>query len=327
MEYLLKQIGNLKLEKIAGSLHHGNTKQFKEIQKQFPDYDADFLWIVCYQHENIPFIIKYIVANYKKFHQILDSRFLKKLCTKGKFQSHMWEMILCDILSSSGKLIPKEKSGADFLLELKNGEEIQIEAVAPDESNDKKLRSVKPDYSTNNFFELSGNIEDIERPILLRVMQGVNDKKDDYDNNKPLIIAVNSHKAVGLISRDDYVLRRILFGLGSETITRNHDGSYKHGLEQNPLLNKPQGTSFPVALFNSPEYQHISGIIYTSQSPLGLVPGGFGWHNYGITYVPNPNTNYKAEVLFPYFRRIECNKEIYQQIDAQSEFKSSVSFL
>ncbi|MDP2684057.1 MAG: hypothetical protein Q8P20_03285 [bacterium] len=323
MKFFLEKIGDKRLENIAGCIYPSNVKQFEKIQKQFPEYDASFLWLLCYQNEGAPFTIKYIEENYKKFHQVLDSGFLKIISAQGNFISRMWEMIICDIINSSGKLIPKKQPGADFLLELKDGEQVQIEAVAPDESDDENLRSQRPDYSSGNIVELGGNIEDVERPILLRVFSnGINEKAGKYQKDKPLIIAINSCKVVGTISDDNYVLRRILFGLGFYTKKQN-DKFWS--FQQNPLLNKPDREKFPVAIFRNFEFEHISGIIYTSQGPMGLIPGGYGWVNHGITFVPNPLAKYKVDINFPFFRRIECNEQIYQEIEAEQEFKSSVS--
>ena len=324
MKFFLEKIGDKRLANIVGCIHSSDVNKFEKIQKQFPEYDTSFLWLLCYQHESAPFTLKYIEENYKKFHQVLDSNFPKNISAKGNFVSRMWEMIMCDILNSSGKLVPKKQSGVDFFLELKNGERVQIEAVAPDESDDESLRTQRPNYFSGNMSELGGNIEDLERPILLRVFSnGINKKADKYQKDKPLIIAINSCKVVGTISDDNYVLRRILFGLGFFTKKQN-DKFWS--FQQNPLLNKPGQEKFPVAIFRNSKYKHVSGVIYTSQNPLSLVPGGYGWENYGITFVPNPMANYKVEINFPFFRRMECNEQIYQEIKAEQEFKSAVMF-
>ncbi|MEK7066223.1 MAG: hypothetical protein AAB965_01455, partial [Patescibacteria group bacterium] len=243
MKSLLDKIGDARLEEIAGCINIGNVKKFKEIQAQFPEYDPTFLWLLCYTREDIPFQQKYIEENYKIFHQILDSDFSRLLSKKGWFTSRMWEMILCDVLSNSGDLIQKSASGPDFILKVPNGDLIQIEAVAPDEASDKTLRSIRPDYSHNKIFSLTGNIEDLERPILLRVLKGIQDKAKSHSSERPLIIALNSSKTVGLSSRDPYVLGRILFGLGFVTLSMHGEV----GFQQNPFLNKPDSPSFPVA--------------------------------------------------------------------------------
>lgn len=324
MDYLLKKIGDPRLYKIVGSLPTGDTLKFRDIQNEFSEYDIDFLWLICYQKENALFVKKYIEENYKKFHQILDSGFLKKLVSKNNFGSRMWEMILCDCLTSVGKLEPKEKSGADFILIDTSGQKIQIEAVVSNEATNPKLRAKRPDYSESNMATLSGNVEDLELPILLRFFNSFKQKKDKYKKDLPLIIAINSYKTVGFTSRDNYILRRILFGLGCETITRKSDGTFTNGLQQTPFLNIPGITTIPTAIFRDPNYSHISGIIYTSQNPTSLVPNGYGWSNYGITYVPNPLAKHQVNTEFPFFRKIECNEEIYQEIDARGTYKSSL---
>ena len=332
MNSLLEKIKDKKLNIIIDCLTRENKElgiedQFKIIQRKFNGYDISFLWLLCYPYEHAPFTKKYIDKSYQKFHQYLDSGFPKKISQKGKFNSHMWEMILCDLLSFSGELIPKSADGPDFLLKLKDNQEIQIEAVCPNESTDLELRSFRPVLSKEKpFYSGGGNIDDLERPILLRSLKGFDDKAklNKYDTNKPLIIAINSCNTVGLISNDDYILRRMLFGLGNQTITKKSDDSFVNGLQYNPSLNKPGKKEFSVARFLSSDYSHVSGVIYTSQSPIGLVPDGYGWHNSGIFYAPNPNAKYKVDIDFPFFKRMICNAEIYEILDASKNFESSI---
>lgn len=328
MRSLLEKIKDKELQKISDCLtiedeNKSIEEQFKIIQNKFSDYDISFLWLLCYPYENTSFAKKYIDENYKKFHQYLDSGFPKKIAQKGTFNSHLWEMVLCDILSFSGKLIPKSPAGSDFLLKLEDGQIAQIEAVCPNEANDISLHSIKPIYTKEEpIFSSGGNIDDLERPVLLRALKGFDDKSKlgKYETDKPLIIAINSCNTVGLISGDDYILRRMLFGLGNQTITKKVDGSFDSGLQYNPSLNKFGGKEFPVARFLNTDYSHISGIIYTSQSPMSLVPDGCGWHNSGIFYVPNPNAEYKININFLFFKKMICNREIYKIEEASKNF-------
>ena len=324
MNFLLEKMKDDNLTKVAGSIDLSNSGLFSEIQKLFPQYDPMFLWLICYQHEDIPYLQKYIEANYKQYHQILDSKILKILSQKGRFESRFWEMILCDLLSSSGTLNPKSAAGADFLLDIK-GQLVQVEAIAPDEATEEELRAIRPDYSSGNFFSIGGAIHDMELPIVLRAIKGFNDKECKYRTDRPFLIAINTSKAVGLVSRDDYVLRRFLFGLGNWQLTRMSNGEYFKHLEQVRYLSKPGESSFEVGFFRNPKYQHVSGVIYTSQSSRGLVPDGSGWSNYGVTYVPNPLALHKVEINFPYFRRLECTADRYQEIDAERKFVSALN--
>jgi hypothetical protein len=325
----IKKIKDPRLEKIVDSVKLGDLSAFKKIQDNFPEYDVSFLWLLCYAADQTIKERKYIEENYKKFYQVLDSKFPQKLATNGNFDSRMWEMILCDILSASGNLIPKGEAGADFLLSDEHGREIQVEAVTPNEADDEELRSIKPNYTNGRIFQLSGNIEDLERPVLLRVFsQGFIAKADKgYDKSKPLIIAINSCKTVGLSSWDQYVLRRLLFGLGFDVIRKKVDDSHSHELQQNPYLNKPGEKSFDVGVFRSQEYEHISGVIYTSQWPLGLIPGGYSWSNSGIVFVRNLMATHQIDLKFPFFREMICNKEIYQEIEAEKVFESSIDIV
>jgi len=330
VDSILKNINDPKLNALLGCITMSMGKEkiaerFKEIEKQYPKYDKTFLWLLAYSQEHSPDTQRYIEANYKKFHQCLDSGFPKKLSAVNRFESHMWEMILCDTLSASGKLVPKSAAGADLILETPKRQHIQIEAIAPDETEDESLRAVRPDYSKGNMVSMGGNIEDIENPILLRCIHAFDKKsKKAYRKDKPFIIAINTSKVVGTMSLDDFIIRRVLLGLGCVTITRKSDGSHKTGLQQKSDLKKPNGGNFPVARFRDPEYKHVSGVIYTSQSSMGLIPGGWGWGNSGIFYIPNPMAIHKIDADFDFFKTIICDEEAYREIPAKKDFVSCV---
>lgn len=320
MDNFLSRIKDPRLSSIVDAVPLGDSTEFKKILDQFPEYDPSFLWLLAYSREDQPKNREYVEKGYQKFQQVLDRGFPKLLSTKGNFVSRMWELVLCDILSASGKLEPKSTEGADFVLNSGTGKKIRIEAVAPDESSDERQRAPRPDYSRNNVAEFGGPIHDMERPIVLRTLQAFSDKKDRYDKNGPLILAINSSKTVGFVSDDTYILRRILFGLGNWQL--NPFGQW--GFEQLPYYNKPGESPFLVSYFGRPEFCHISGVIYSSQNPLGFIPGGYSWHNTGITFVPNPLANQPAELDFPYFKKIICTEEGYQEFEALKKFESSV---
>ena len=322
----LQKIKDSRLDTIIDSLKTGDPKQFKEIEDQLSEYDTAFLWLLCYPEKRSLVERRYIEENYKKFHQVLDNRFPKKFALNGNFESRMWEMILCDVLSKSGELIAKKAEGSDFILKGSDGGCVQIEAVASGEFDDKDMRSTRPDYTQNPTSMLIGGIEDFERFTLLRVINSFSNKaKRVYQKNLPLILAINSSKTIGTVSSDDYVLRRIFFGLGSMTIRQNKDGFSVKGFEQNPFLSEPNEKPFDVAVFRDAMYQHISGIIYTSQNSLGFIPGGSSWLNSGITFVPNPMAIYPIKIKFPFFKQILCDEKRYAEIDAEQEFESSIT--
>lgn len=319
---LLSKLKNENIARVIDSVPLGDSEEFKKVLGEFPEYDPSFLWLLAYSREDQPRNRKYIEEGYKKYHTILDRDFPRLIASKGNFGSRMWELILCDVLSASGTLQPRKAAGADFILKSPEEKLVQIEAVAPDESKKNEMRAIRPDYSTGHIFEFGGQIHDMERPIVLRALQAFDDKKEGYDKKLPLILAINSYKAVGTISDDNYILRRILFGLGNWTLNRER----QWGFEQLPYYNKPGEEPFLVAYFLRPEFSHISGVIYTSQNPLGFIPVGYSWHNSGITFVPNPLATHPIELEFPFFKKVLCTEEGYQELEAPKKFESSVPF-
>jgi hypothetical protein len=230
----------------------------------------------------------------------------------------MWELVLCDLLFKFGKFIPKSEGGSDFIYINKGNQKIQIEAVCPNESEKSEHRAFRPDYSDGRMVSVSGKTDELELPILLRTFNSIKKKAKKYDKDFPLIIAINLHKVVGIISLDEFILRKILFGLGNQTITRKSDGTFVNGLENNPIISIPNTTEIITAIFRNPDFSHISGIIYSSQNPTGLVPGGWGWNNQGITYVENPIAKNKVIFDIPYFHKMICNESIYMEEKATS---------
>jgi len=320
MPVFLSKIKNPDLDAVLNSAPLGDQKEFQEVVARFSQYDPQFLWLLSYSREDIHKNRTYIEEAYKKFYKILDKGFPKILVQKGNFVSRMWELILCDIFSSLGELAPRGAQGADFVLHTSTGQSVQIEAVAPDESRYVNQRAPRPDYSESNMAEFGGQIHDMERPIVLRTLQAFSDKKEGYLKDQPLIIAINSSKSVGTISDDTYILRRILFGLGNWTMTQGGEWSF----EQLPFYNKPGEKPFLVSYFTRPEFSHISGVIYSSQQPLGFIPGGYSWHNSGITFVPNPIATNPVSIDFPFLKKIVCNKTIYQEIEPTKKFESII---
>jgi hypothetical protein len=330
MKSILEQINDPQLNKLIGCVsEHWSDRlipeYFKRKRSKMSNYDPDLLWLLMYKNDYSTNTLDYIDANYTKFRQVLDAGFANKIVLNGRFQAHVWEMILCDVLSSYGKLIPKGEAGADILLQTNTKEIIQIEAVVPNEAADSKLHTVKPVFDKDNFFSHSGNINDMELPIVLRFLQGFDKKSGKiYDRNKPLIIAINTGPVVGLSTMDDFVLRQALFGLGCQTITKHADGSFSNGLQQTPELDKGGGV-FPSARFRDPKFRHVSGVIYSSQKPHSLTPHGTGWSNSGLIYVPNPMASCPANIDFDCMERIVVTEDKYEAIKAGKEFTSRVT--
>jgi hypothetical protein len=304
---------------------HLIQKYYKMVCNKYTGYDTDFLYFVFYKNSYTVNVLKYIDIGYEKYKKILDSGFLKKLISRRNFESHVWEIILCDVLSHYGTFIPKKEKGADILLKDSKGQIIQIEAIVPNEADNKDLRAVKADFTESNYFQYAGNIAELEMPIILRFFQGFGDKVDGYDKSKPLIIAINTGVAVGVSTLDEYVLRMALFGLGCNTITKHSDGSFSSGFVQSPTLDKGNGRPFKIGRFRDPLYSHISGVIYSSQKPTSLTSNGYGWSNSGLVFIPNPLATHPVDIDFECMSKMIVNDDIYSFTQPSSIFKSSIS--
>lgn len=314
MQSILKQINDPELDKIRGCVRkEWNNRFFSEYFKRktvkLKKYDPDLLWLLMYEDDYSKNTLKYLDTVYNKYRLILDAGFAQKVVSKGRFQNHVWEMILCDVLSSYGTLIPKGEAGADLLLQIGSGKIIQIEAVTPNEANDPSLQTVKPVYDEDNFFSYTAGINEKELPVVLRFLQGFDQKaKKEYAIDKPLILAINTGQVVGLTTLDDHVLRQALFGIGCVQITYHTDKTRTYGFQQTPKIDKGGG-EFYVARFRDKKYSHISGVIYSSRKPHDLTPYGLGWRNSGLVYIPNPIAKHPVKIDFSCMRTITVTEE------------------
>ena len=300
-------------------------KYHKRIVHKYPEYDPTFLWLLMLNEKYSEEILGYIDTASILYKDVLDKSFVKKLAEAGRFQSHMWELIICDIISQKGQLGVKNEGDVDFILHTSDKTCIQVEAVVPEEADDIRYQSVKPNYNSEGFSSHSGNVEDLEKPTLLRFLHAFDKKagKQNYSRKKPLILAINTNKSVGYTSRDNYILRRALFGLGCETISKNPDDTFRHGLEKRFQVEKHDG-SFLAARFLDKNYSHISGVIYSSEPAHTLIKGGTGWNNSGITFVPNPIALNPVTISFPFMHSIILKDDQYEEIGASESFLSSV---
>lgn len=326
MDDILHDIGDINLNKIIGTVAFGKSDEFKKLRSQFYRYDRDFLFLLAYSHPDNQRKRIYINKAYKKFKSILDTQYVTEFPMNNRFISRLWEIVLCDLLLGSGQISIRTSEGPDFLLESLNGERIGVEAVAPDESKERRITRATSSCP-NIQSSAGGNIEEHEIPVILRTLnQGLREKLENkkYKKDKPLIIAINARRYAGIASQDEYVLRRLLFGLGYHTITRDNYGSYSKGLQVNNNL-LLQNKELKLGLFDKEEYKHISGIIYTSRHPLDLLGSGYGWSKEAVIYVPNPNTIYPLKTEFPFFKRINSDgKTYYLEYPAERDFISSV---
>jgi len=333
MREIIADLNDNRLLKLTGSIKNAwsdrlVTPYFKRISAKYPEYDSNFLWLLMYQSDNNQETCRYLDENYrlyKKKLNILDSGFVKKLVANGNFQARVWEMIVCDMAASIGQLIAKVDAGPDILAKV-GEQEVLIEVVAPNEALDENYRTIKPVYNSNGFFSHSGTVDVLELPVVLRFLKGFDEKaKDHAAIQSPFIIAINTGKVVNMTSYDEYVLRLSLFGLGCETITLNKDESTSRGLESKPYIEK--GTKpIPSARFWSEDYAHVSGVIYSSQPPIGLTPNSYGWSNSGVYYIPNPMARQPISFDANFMHKMIVTESEYYQVEAAEKWQSTIKY-
>ena len=319
-----------KLNKYRGVISIDNSKQeadalIESIKKECRfHYDDIFLWTFCNSSEHTQKTIQYILDNFEHFKGVLDSGFFKSLVSHNNFESRLWEMFLCDALAKYGEIISKNAAGADIMLKT-SSEMIQFEATLLDESQDKDLRARKPNPNLKYDSE-GGNLLDLENPVLLRFLHGFDKKaqKSTYKKDLPLIIAINTSKAVGFTSLDDYIVRKALFGLGCITLTRKTDGSFDKGLRSEMEIQK-NGDSFIGGRFLDKKFNHVSGVLYSSQPPHNLLPHGYAWYNSPLTFIKNPNAINKVDIDITIANKVILEGSKYWEEVAQEKYTSIIT--
>ncbi len=204
-----------------------------------------------------------------------DTDFPQKI--QEDFDARFWEMYLtCALLENSIPVIVKpHKRGPDILIE-SGTSRIWIEAIAPSSGAENS-----PDQVPN--FEPGVVTRVPEEEIILRLRSAISEKFDNkyfkYLENGVIspsdayIIAINSCKIPAAIvdSEPPRIIKAVYpAGYTQITIDVKSRDIVDTSLQYRPSVKKASGEEISTDLFLNPEYENLSGILYSRVSVRNL---------------------------------------------------------
>lgn len=221
----------------------------------------------------------YIEWMYSLFAPYADSNFRKAAMVD--FWERLWEMHLgVTVLEAGYHLGATKDSDLDLKVQLHNGSTLWIEASLPQKGTGPDAAPTRTEYQ--------GNIDDYIDPIIPRVTQRLNSKRDQIKKKgleTPVVIAINSAEIDSLAGATDrHIIEGVLFGRGNLQVTRDRKWSYA---AKNPVKKK-NNSPIPVGLFLEPSFNCISAVLYRNRHPA-ITP--VDWDK-DILVVHNPNADH-----------------------------------
>lgn len=235
---------------------------------------------------------------WNKFKPYADTNFLTELHNIEKHQQRIWEMYFCSVLlerdvnlvhRSDLDIHGPKNEGPDFITKNK----IYIECISPTKGYEGNCNSLNTPYRStiNNpeFVQIAGNRHhdeklaqlgiscdikydfDVERKILLRITQSINEKYKKYKkwqskkwfcDNYAYIIAINTFDLEYIQNPYMPYVIKSLFGIDNQMIDFNNKYSfwtYKKSIKKN-------NSDIDITYFCNDSYNEISGIIFSNES-------------------------------------------------------------
>lgn len=239
--------------------------------------------IICNENKDsyILELRSFIEKLWEDYQPYADRDFKQKI--QEDFHSRFWEMYLtCTLLNKSLPIQRKTTDkGPDILIEDSN-HRIWLEAIAPTSGADDN-----PDRVPNMKLGVASEVPDTE--ITLRYCSAISEK---FDNKYKLylakniisptdsyVVAINSCKIRPAIMdmNDPPRIIKAVFPVGywQYTIDKHLHKIVNSRLQFRPQLERASGSSVSTNLFLNPEYQNLSGILY-SRASVHKLPKNMG---------------------------------------------------
>lgn len=259
-------------ELISGSVK--TQEQLDAALAQYPQYHPSVVTIGLYRTD----IRDWYEQNWKNLHKYLDKDFIGKFRSKAEHLSRLWEFHVAYVLLDRGLKI-QEKSwdiGPDFCVIDDTGKKVWIEAVActPGEIDPVPPR---PNLKEGEIYESGGNIEDSNRPRVLRVLNAIATKYEKYKGylsnqksgvtkNDCFVIAV-SGADIEFATYSNMLLKRAVFGVGPDVYYKDPKTDKLVGPFYTPTPHVSKKTkdgaeAMPSNFMEMDEFSSISAVIY-----------------------------------------------------------------
>lgn len=264
-----------------------NSVELNELKKKYYEYDPSYVALSTMSTRDD--FRKWLEELWSIYEPFSDKNFLQQL--KVQFDQRSWELYLGATLINRGyHLENHNEAGPDFQIKSENNN-VWIEAI-----------SIKKGETVDKVPEVQyGKVIDVpENEILLRLTAGIKEKLGKYQiylekgliqEENPCVIAIDRSPLEHVDPQIPLVLK-CLFGIGNQVLhikinnnsqpeTDSSDWSSK------PTVFKTNGSGIGASIFNDPEYQMISAVIYSDKNIINS-PRGNGEMGNNFTVIFNP---------------------------------------
>ncbi|WP_334424783.1 hypothetical protein [Acinetobacter nosocomialis] len=202
-----------------------------------------------------------------------DNKFVKEFQTT--FESSLMELYLNKILKSENIDIDYKHNAPDFVCN-KNGSSFCIEATIANPEKDGQ-----PAYGfTEDYLNFDIDFKEFNRKSIIRIANSIVTKSQKYTRSyckyphvigKPFILGLNSFDRPHSHFIGHRGLMAVLYG-----IYLNEERAISEKLNYIPrermdFIEKDNGAEIQLGFFTTPEYEHISGVIYNPYANWGKV--------------------------------------------------------
>lgn len=286
---------------------------------QFPNYSKTFIAIALAKPE----IRRWYEDRWPQLQKYLDRDFEAKFQSESEHSARAWEFYLGSVLLERGLALEEKTSdaGPDFCVKVSEMQKIWIEAIACDLGEADPVPPI-PEMVTGVMYSCGGNIEDDNRPKVLRITNAIGTKLEkfksylqylhsDISGNDCLVIAVNG-AAIEHISNSNMLLKRAVFGQGPDVyVRRKGEEKFKGPFYQPiPTVTKRAKTgdeTIPANFMEMVEFSIISAVIYCGHRAYDCELNGYNaGDNFLFAYHTHPK-NPIPDGFFKFGRGIRKN--------------------
>lgn len=244
-----------------------NSAELAILKRKYSHYDP--IYVAVSTMISRPEFRAHLESIWEQYEPYADSNFLVDF--RKQFNQRSWEMYLGVTLLNRKYILDKHTDiGPDF--KIKNNENnVYIEAVAVEKGSG---MDKAPDIEYGKVLDVP------EREMLLRLTSGINQKHKQYlsyiekkiiSNTDSYIIAIN-RSALEHFDPQIPLILKCLFGIGYQTLQITKNKQVKKSLVSNwtsrMKVDKTNGSSVDMSLFQAPEFAGISAIIYCENNIL-----------------------------------------------------------
>jgi len=227
---------------------------------------------------------------WQKLYKYLDKDFANNFQLESEHEARAWEFHIASVLFDHGLSLQEKTwtTGPDFCVLAADGKKVWIEAISCTSGAVDPVPP-KPILTEGIIYMSGGNIEDLNRPRVLRILNAIGTKYEKYkryisDNNcgvskdDCLIIAVSGAN-IEFASYSDMLLKRAVFGVGPDVFYKDRDTDKLVGpfYTATPTITKKAKAGdevMPASFMEMDEFSNISAVLYCGHHAYDCVLNG-----------------------------------------------------